>query len=110
MANKYFRKALIPSAATETLMYAVPAANMTIAKSLRVTNANGSRATITISQYDEGTGTEHFLLKGYILAPNATVDIFNGVPLVLQELDELRVESSVSTVHFYLSYLEIDRT
>jgi len=110
MANKYFREALIPSAATETLMYAVPAANMTIAKSLRVTNANASRATITISQYDEGTGTEHFLLKGYILAPNATVDIFNGVPLVLQELDELRVESSVSTVHFYLSYLEIDRT
>jgi hypothetical protein len=110
MANKYFRKALIPSAATETLLYAVPAANMTIAKSLRVTNANASRATLTISQYDEGTGTEHYLLKGYILAPNATVDIFNGVPLVLQELDELRVESSVSTVHFYLSYLEIDRT
>jgi hypothetical protein len=75
-----------------------------------VTNANASRATLTISQYDEGTGTEHYLLKGYILAPNATVDIFNGVPLVLQELDELRVESSVSTVHFYLSYLEIDRT
>ena len=110
MANKYFRKALIPNSATETLMYAVPTGNMTIAKSLRVTNANASRATITVSQYDEGTGTEHFLLKGYILAPNSTVDVFNGVPLVLQALDELRVESSVSTVHFYLSYLEIDRS
>ena len=110
MANKYFRKALIPSAATETLMYEVPTGNMTIAKSLRVTNANAARSTITVSQYDEGTGTEHYLLKGYILAPNATIDVFNGVPLVLQALDTLKVESSVSTVHFYLSYLEIDRS
>ena len=109
MANKYFRKALIPSAATETLIYAVPTGNMTIAKSLRVTNANAARATITVSQYDDGVGAEHFLLKGYILAPNATIDVFNGVPLVLDDLDELRVESSVATVHFYLSYLEIDR-
>lgn len=109
MANKYFRKALIPSAATETSIYIVPAGNMTIAKSLRITNANGSRALITVSQYDEGLGTEHFLLKSYILAPSATIDVFNGVPLVLQALDDLRVESSVSTVHFYLSYLEIDR-
>lgn len=110
MANKYFREALIPNAATESLLYTAPAGNMVIAKSLRVTNANASRATITVSQYDEGTGTEHFLLKGYILAPNGTIDVFNGVPLVLQELDTLKVESSVATVHFYLSYLEIDRS
>jgi hypothetical protein len=109
MANKYFRKALIPSAATETTIYTVPEGNMTIAKSLRITNVNGSRALITVSQYDEGAGSEHFLLKSYILAPNATIDVFNGVPLVLQALDTLRVESSVTTVHFYLSYLEIDR-
>jgi len=109
MANKYFRKALIPSAATETLIYAVPTGNMTITKSLRITNANASRATITVSQYDDGAGAEHFLLKSYILAPNATIDVFNGVPLILDDLDELRVESSVATVHFYLSYLEIDR-
>ena len=109
MANKYYRKALIPNSATETLLYAVPTGNMTIAKSLRVTNAYSARATISVSQYDDGAGAEHFLLKGYILAPNATIDVFNGVPLVLDDLDELRVESSVATVHFYLSYLEIDR-
>ena len=109
MANKYFRQALIPNAAPETTIYTVPEGNMTIAKSLRITNANGSRATIVVSQYDEGAGSEHFLLKGYILAPNATIDVFNGVPLVLQGFDTLRVESSVATVHFYLSYLEIDR-
>jgi hypothetical protein len=109
MANKYFRKALIPSAATETLIYTVPEGNMTIAKSFRITNANAARATITVSQYDEGAGAEHFLLKGYILAPNATIDVFNGVPLVLQGFDTLKVESSVATVHCYLSYLEIDR-
>lgn len=109
MANKYFRKHVIPSAATETEIYQVPTANQAIVKSLRITNANASRATITVSEFDNGTGTEYFLLKSYTLAPNATVDIFNGVPLVLQEADMLKVESSVATVHFYLSYLEMDR-
>lgn len=110
MANKYFRDHLIPTAALEAEIYVVPAGNATITKSLRVTNANASRATITVSQYDSGSATENFLLKGYILAPNATIDVFNGVPLVLEEGDSLRVEASVNPVHFYLSYLEMDRT
>lgn len=110
MANKFFRKHVIPSAAAETEIYQVPDANVAVAKSLRVTNANGSRATITVSEFDNGAGTEYYLLKSYILAPNATIDVFNGVPLVLQAGDSLRVESSVSTVHFYLSYMEIDRS
>lgn len=109
MANKYFREHVIPNATTETMLYTVPSANQAVVKSLRVTNANANRATLTVSEFDNGTGTEYFLLKGYVLAPNATVDVFNGVPLVLEEGDVLKVESSVATVHFYLSYLEIDR-
>jgi len=110
MANKYLRKNLIPSAAAETEIYAVPSANVAIVKSLRITNGNATRSTLIVSVYNNGTGTEYFLLKGFILAPTSTIDIFNGVPLVLQEGDSLRIESSVATVHFYLSYLEIDRS
>jgi hypothetical protein len=109
MANKYFRESLIPSAATETVIYTVPDANTAVVRSLRVTNANTSRGSITVSQYDAGSATEHFLLKSYALPIDTTVDVFNGVPCVLEAGDVLKVESSVATVHFYLSYLEIDR-
>jgi len=50
------------------------------------------------------------LLKSYPVPPNTTFDVFNGVPCVLLEGDELAVESLLSTCHFYLSYLEVDRT
>lgn len=109
MANKFFRQVVVPSAATETTIYTVPAANTAILRSLRITNANASRTNITVSQYTNGTGTEHFLLKNYALAPDTTMDVFNGVPCVLEAGDVLKVESSQATNHFYLSYMEMDR-
>lgn len=109
MANKYFRNHLIPSPASETDMYIVPDANTAILSSLRVTNANAGVASITVSVYPTGGGSEYYLIKGYSLAPNATMDVFSGVPVVLEATDELTIESSVGSVHFYLSYLEMDR-
>lgn len=109
MANKYFRKVSVPSAATETTLYTAPDANTAVLRSLRVTNANASRTNVTVSQLTNGTGTEHFLLKNYALAPDSTMDVFNGVPCVLEAGDVLKVESLLATCHFYLSYLEIDR-
>jgi len=108
MANKYFRDHIVPSAATETDFYTVPAANTAILRSLRVTNANASQTSITVSQYDSG-GSERFLVKSYPVSPDGTVDVFNGVPCVLETGDKITVESSQATVHFYLSYLEVDR-
>jgi hypothetical protein len=109
MANKYFRKYSIPSAATETTLYTVPAANATVVRSLRVTNAGSGSATITVSQYAQGDATPHYLQKVRPLAVNATFDVFNGIPCVLEAGDVLKVESSVASTHFYLSYLEMDR-
>jgi hypothetical protein len=107
MANKYFREHLIPDASTETDLYTVPAANTAILRSLRVTNANASAADVTVSQYEGATQT--YLLKDYPISPDGTIDVFNGVPCVLEAADKISVESSVSTVNFYLSYLEVDR-
>jgi hypothetical protein len=109
MANKYLRKYVIPSANTETTLYTVPAGNTAVVSSLRVTNANASNATITVSVFPLGGATEYFVLTGYSLPTNATMDTFSGVPLVLEATDVLKVESSVATVTFYLSYLEMDR-
>jgi hypothetical protein len=108
MANKYFRKTLIPSAATESDLYEVPAANLAIVRSLRVTNAGSGVASITVTH--TGTGTTYYLQKNRALSANTTFDVFNGIPCVLEAGDKLRVTSSIASVNFYLSYLEMDRT
>lgn len=109
MANKYFRKYAIPSATTETTLYTVPAGNTAVVNSLRITNGNASNGSITVSVFPLGGATEYFVLKAYSLPTNATMDVFSGVPLVLEATDVLKIESSVATVSFYLSYLEMDR-
>jgi len=108
MANKYFRKYLIPTAATETDLYTVPEANSAVVRSLRVTNAGAGVSAITVTH--NGTGTTYYLQKNRSLTVNSTFDVFNGIPCVLETGDVLKVESSLADVHFYLSYLEMDRT
>lgn len=110
MANKYFRDFISPAAATETVIYTVPAANAAVLRSLRVTNTGSLSAVVSVTQYNSGSVTTHYLLKAKPLAANATIDVFNGVPCVLEEGDVLKVLSTEASVHFYLSYLEIDRS
>lgn len=110
MANKYFRKYLTPSAATETTLYTVPAANTGVLSSLRVTNRNASTTALTVNVYPGGGATAYCLLKTYALPTNQTMDVFSGVPCVLETGDVIKVLSSLATVDFYLSYLEMDRS
>ena len=110
MANKYLRKYLTPSAATESEIYTAPAANNAVLSSLRVTNDNANTASISATVYPGGGATPYKLLKTYILPTSQTLDILSGVPCVLIAGDVLKVTSSVADVDFYLSYLEIDRS
>jgi len=110
MANKYFRKNLTPAAATETTLYTVPSANTAVVSSLRVTNRNASSAALSINVYPSGGATAFALLKTYSLPTNQTMDAFSGVPCILETGDILKITSSVATVDFHLSYLEIDRS
>lgn len=109
MANKYFRKYTTPSATVETTLYTVPAANTAIVSSLRVTSANASSGTLTVKVYPLGGGAGYNVLRNYVIPPSATMDVLSGVPLVLEATDVLKITSSVGSVDFYLSYLEIDR-
>jgi hypothetical protein len=109
MADKFLQKNAIPSAATETTLYTVPAATTAIVKSLRVTNKSGNQANIDVIQNDNGSTTDLYLLSTSALAHDASTDVFNGVPLILEEGDKLNVQSSRADTHFYLSYLEVDR-
>jgi hypothetical protein len=38
------------------------------------------------------------------------MDVFSGVPCILEATDVLKVTASVATVTFVLSYLETDRS
>ena len=109
MADKYLRQSLIPAAATETTIYTVPAANSAMIRSLRVTNGHGNPVDITVTQYDSGSAVAHYLYKDQALAADATVDVFNGIPCILEEANVLKVTSSQADTTFYLSYLEVDR-
>jgi hypothetical protein len=110
MANKYLRKYLTPTATTETTIYTVPAANVAILSSLRVTNTSASATNLTVVVYPLGGVTPYYILKTYVLPPNATMDVISGVSMVLQETDVLKVTSSQADSDFYLSYLEVDRS
>jgi len=110
MANKYLRQPLIPSAATETTIYTVPAANTAVLSSLRVTNTNASVAAISVNVFPGGGATAHALLKTYQLPTTQTMDVFSGVPCILEATDVLKVTASVANVAFVLSYLEVDRS
>ena len=107
MANKYLRKYLVPTAATETAIYTVPDANTGILRSLRITNAGSAATLITVTQYTGGV--PHYLQKVRALPVNETFDVFNGIPCIVEAGDIIKVTSSEATVHFYLSYLEVDR-
>jgi hypothetical protein len=109
MANKYLRKYLSPSAATETTIYTVPAANTAIISSLRVTNGDASSTNLSVKTYPLGGNTDYQLLDGYVLPPDATMDVFSGVSCVLEATDVLKVTSSQGNCDFYMSYLEVDR-
>jgi hypothetical protein len=110
MANKYLRKFLTPSAATETTIYTAPDANNTVISSLRVTNDNASGCSLAVAVYPLGGATAYQLLKAYSLPTGQTMDVFSGVPCILQAGDVLKVTASVADVDFYLSYLEMDRS
>jgi hypothetical protein len=110
MANKYLRKHLTPPAGTETTIYTVPAANTAVLSSLRVTNRNASPASLSVNVFPSGGATAFALLKNYALPTNQTMDAFSGVPCIMETGDILKVTSSVATVDFQLSFLEIDRS
>lgn len=110
MANKYFRKYLTPSAATETTIYTVPSANTSVLSSLRVTNENANSAALTVAIYPLGGATPYYILRDYLLPTNQSMDVFSGIPCIVEASDVLKVTSSVASVDFYLSYLEMDRT
>lgn len=109
MAVKYFREHLTPSAATESTIYTVPAANTAVISSLRITNTGAATSTLNVAIYPNGGATPYKILEDTVLATDSTMDAFNGVSCVMEEADIMKITSSQADVDFYLSYMEVDR-
>ncbi len=109
MANKYLRKYHESTASSEHTLYTVPAGNTAVVNSLRVTNANSADTTINVTVYPLGGATPYKVLRDMFLPVNGTMDVFSGIPCVLEASDEIAVEASEDDIVFYMSYLEMDR-
>jgi hypothetical protein len=109
MANKYLRATHISVADTPEIIYTVPAANASIVASLRVTNANGATAYVSVTA-TPASSTGILVLSDRRLAVDETMDVFSGVSFNMQAGDSLTVEATEDDIVFWLSYLEVDRT
>jgi len=87
----------------------VPSANTSVLSSLRITNRNAATTALSVNVFPSGGATAFALLKNYALPTNQTMDAFSGVPCIMETGDVLKVTSSVATVDFQLSFLEMDR-
>jgi hypothetical protein len=109
MANKFFREYHESVATTAHTLYTVPDANVAILNSLRVTNANSTDALVSVVIYPLGGATGYHAMRNVFLPVNGTLDVFSGIPCVMQATDEIEVVADQDDVVFYLSYLEVDR-
>jgi hypothetical protein len=112
MANLYKRYRSDLTAATPTTLIQVPEASVMIIRSIWFCNTGGAASTIKVSFSPAGSGNQP-LVNGYSLASNDYYDVIGTKPtgpLVLEGLDQLRVESSGNGVSAVVSALIVDRT
>jgi hypothetical protein len=68
-------------------------------------NHTGNNKTIDVFWYDKSTNVEIKVLDGYLLSPTQFLKFNEGAYIVLEEGDEIRVESesasSMSTVNTF---------
>ena len=83
MAVKYFREHVTPSAATETTIYTVPAANTAVISSLRITNTGSATSTINLAIYPDGGATPYKILEDTVLAIDSTMAKTNPVLYII---------------------------
>lgn len=112
MANFYKRYHSTLLASSPTTLLTVPEASTAIVRSIWFCNPGGSSATVKVSVSPLGSGT-HYLVFNQALDAGAFFDIVGTKPtgpLVLEGLDQLKVESSLAGVTVFVSALLVDRT
>jgi hypothetical protein len=112
MANLYKRYRADLTAATQVTIFTVPEASVAIVRSIWFANPTAASATVKVALSPAGSGLQ-YLVPGQTVNAGEFFDVVGTKPtgpLVLEGLDQLRVESSETGVGAIVSVLIVDRT
>ena len=106
MANSFINAKADLTTTDLTTLYTVPSANVSILKSLLVSNDSGSSCNITITLVDASSNI-FSLFKTKAVDTNTTTELLTQ-PLVMQESEVLKVQASdANELHVIASILQI---
>lgn len=96
------------TAATKTTVYTVPTGYYAKWNLCYVVNTTGNNKAIDAIWYDASTTTEIHILDGYVLSPTQFIKFDGGAYVVLEEGDQVRMESesgsTMNTVNTFELY------
>jgi|TARA_A100001391_G_scaffold190860_1_gene163812 hypothetical protein len=106
MANSFINAKTDLTTTDLTTLYTVPSANVSVVKSILVSNDAGSSCNITVTLVDASSNI-FSLFKTKAVDTNTTVELLTQ-PLVMQESEILKVQASdANELHVIASILQI---
>ena len=107
MANIYKNAFYDPTVTTAVTLYTVPSDSRAIVQNIQVTN-EGSGKTVKVHVTDSSASTDYQI--AYASITGATICNLAKGPVVLEENDVLKIETSATTgISAIVSILEINR-
>ena len=107
MANTFLNAKADLTSTDNTTLYTTPTANVSLVKSLLVSNDSGSSCNIDVTLTDS-SGNVFSLFKTKAVDTNTTVELLTQ-PLVVEESEILKVQASdANELHVIASILEIE--
>jgi hypothetical protein len=108
MANIYKNAFYDPSVTTAVTVYTVPSDSRAIVQNIQITNESGTKVA-KVSVTDSSASTDYQIAYASITGPTIC-NVAKG-PVILEENDVLKIESSVAAgISAIISILEINRS
>lgn len=97
------------TAATKTTVYTVPTGYYAKWNLCYVVNNTGNNKTISAWWYDSSANTEVTVLSNYVLSPTQFIKFDGGAYVVLEEGDQIRLESELGSTMSSINTFELIR-
>lgn len=97
------------TAATKTTVYTVPTGYYAKWNLCYVVNNTGNNKTISAWWYDASAAAEITILSGYVLSPTQFIKFDGGAYVVLEEGDQIRLQSELGSTMSTINTFELIR-
>jgi len=97
------------TAAVKTTVYTVPTGYYALWNLCYVVNHTGNNKTVDVYWYDKSSDTEIKVLDNYTLSPSQFLKFDGGAYIVLEEGDQIRVESELASTMSTINTFELNR-